>query len=100
MKIAIAIGILTASVVALSFVDPEDLTKALTAMTIGFGQLLGAMAILTAVAKSTGFIKIPLIAASLILLARAILILSAAVVIFSNLIGMNCSRVWLVLESF
>lgn len=85
MKIAIAIGILTASVVALSFVDPEDLTKALTAMTIGFGQLLGAMAILTAVGKTTGFIKIPLIAASLILLAGAILILSAAVVILSQL---------------
>jgi len=84
-KIAISIGILTASVVALSFIDQENLTKALSAMTIGFGQLLGAMAILTNVSKSAGFLKVPFIAASLILLASAVTVLTLAVTILSRL---------------
>ena len=84
-KIAIAIGILAASIVALSFVDPERLKSSLTAMTVAFGQLLGAMAILGNISKSLGFIKMPVIAASMILLAGAIVVLSAAVVILSRL---------------
>ena len=84
-KIAIAIGILAASVVALSFVDPERLKSSLTAMTVAFGQLLAAMAILTVITKTGGFLKIPFIAASLILLAGAILLLTASVVVLSML---------------
>ena len=85
MKIAIAIGILTASVVALSFVDGDKLKSSLTAMAVAFGQLLVAMGILTAVTKTAGFLKIPFIAASLMMLAGAILILTASVVILSML---------------
>lgn len=84
-EIAIAIALLTASVVALSFVDPERLKSSLTAMTVAFAQLLGAMAILGNISKSLGFVKIPVIAASMILLAGAITVLSAAVVILSRL---------------
>ena len=84
-KIAIAIALLTASVVALSFVDPDRLKSSLTAMTVAFGQLLGAMAILGNISKTMGFIKMPVIAASMIMLAGAITILSAAVVILAQL---------------
>ena len=84
-KIAISIGILTASVVALSMIDPAKLNSALSAMAIGFGQLLGAMAILTNVSKSAGFLKVPFIAASLILLATAVGILTLAVTNLSQL---------------
>ena len=84
-EIAIAIALLAASVVALSFVDPERLKSSLTAMTVAFGQLLGAMAILGSISKTLGFIKMPVIAASLILLAGAITALSAAVVILAQL---------------
>ena len=84
-EIAIAVALLAASVVALSFVDPERLKSSLTAMTVAFGQLLGAMAILTVVSKSAGFLKIPFIAGALILLAGAILALSASVVVLSML---------------
>lgn len=83
-KIAIAVGILTVSVVALSMIDSEKLTKALTAMAVGFGQLVGAMAILSAIG-TTGFLKVPFIAASMIMLASAILILTAAVKNLSSL---------------
>ncbi len=84
-KLAIAIGILTVSIVALSFVDPDRLVSSLTAIGVGFGILLGAMQVLTAVTKTSGFIKMPFIAASLSLLAGSIVILSAAVIMLSFL---------------
>lgn len=84
-EIAIAVGILAISMVALSFVDPKKLQSSLTAITVAFGELLGAMAVLTLVTKTTGFIKLPFIASSLILLAGAILVLTASVVVLSML---------------
>lgn len=80
LLIAGAIALLTASVVALSLIDSDRLTKALGAMAVGFGQLLAAMAILVKVSGSAGFIKVPMISASLILLATAIDLLVLAVV--------------------
>lgn len=84
-KIAIAIGILTLSVVALSLIDSDRLTSALTAMGIGFGQLLAAMAILTKATSTVGFIKIPAIAASMILLATAVTLLVGAVALLGTM---------------
>jgi tape measure domain-containing protein len=84
-EIAIAIALLTASVVALSFVDPDRLKSALLGITVGFGQLLGAMAIIDKVTQSTSFIKLPFIAGSLILLAGAIDTLAIAVIGLSRL---------------
>lgn len=88
-KIAIAIGILTASVVALSLIDSARLTKALAALAVGFGELLLAMAILTKISGSAGFAKVPLIAASMILLSTAVLILTVAL---RNLSGLNWTQ--------
>jgi tape measure domain-containing protein len=85
MNIAIAVALLAASVVALSLVDPKKLSGALGAMTVAFGELLGAMAILGNITKTQGFIKMPIIASSLILLAGAIVVLTAAVVILAQL---------------
>ena len=79
-KIAIAVGILALSIVALSFVDPKRLNSALVAITVAFGQLLGAMAIMDKIGKSGGFLKMPFIAATMILLAGAIDILAIAVI--------------------
>jgi tape measure domain-containing protein len=84
-EIAIAVALLAASVVALSFVNPERLNAALSAMTIAFGELIGAMALLTKATASAGFIKLPVIGASLLMLAGAVVVLSLAVVILSRL---------------
>ena len=84
-EIAIAIALLAASVVALSFVNPDRLNAALGAITVMFGELLGAMAILDKISASAGFIKLPLIGAALILLAGAIDILAVAVFALSKL---------------
>ena len=84
-EIAIAVALLAASVLVLSLIDPKRLSASLGAMTVAFGELLGGMAILTAVTKTAGFIKMPVIASTLILLAGAIVILSAAVLILAQL---------------
>lgn len=85
LLIAGAIALLTASVVALSLIDSDRLTKALGAMAVGFGELLASMAVLVKVSGSAGFVKIPLISASLILLAGAIDLLVLAVIGLSRL---------------
>ena len=85
MSIAAAVGILTLSIVALSMIDSAALAKSMTAIGVGFGQLLFAMSILTKISGSAGLIKTPMVAASLILLATALLILSASVAVLSRL---------------
>jgi tape measure domain-containing protein len=84
-KIAIAIGILVAAIVALSFVDPKRLNSALAGIAIAMGELLGAMAIMDKIGKSGGFIKMPFIAGAMILFAGAIDILAIAVIALSRL---------------
>jgi tape measure domain-containing protein len=85
LRIAGAIAIMTLSVVALSLIDSKKLTSALLAMSVTFGMLLGSMAILEKVSTSAGFLKMPFITASMIMLSTAILILSAAVTVMSRL---------------
>lgn len=86
LKIAAALTLLTASVVALSLIDSGALTKALTAMAIGFAQLMGSFAILNTM--DVGLLNgstFTVIATGMILLSTAILILSAAVAVLAQL---------------
>lgn len=85
LKIAGAIALLTVSVIALSLIDSAGLTRALSAMTVMFMQLFGAMAIFEKISQSSGFAKMPLIAAAMILLSVAVLILTVAVKNLSDL---------------
>lgn len=80
-----AIALITASVVALSMIDSEKLAKSLGAMSIGFAQLLGAMAILVKISGSAGFVKVPLVAASMVLLSTSVLILTGAIAAMGQL---------------
>lgn len=85
-KIATSIAILTASVLVLSMIDSDKLTKALTAMAIGFGQLMASFAVLTKMAQgpksaaSFGIISVGLTA-----LATSILILSVAMKVLGTM---------------
>lgn len=79
LKIAGAIAILTASVLVLSLIDSAALTKALTAMAVGFGQLMAAFAVLNQMNSTPkAALNFTLIAGGLILLSGAILILAFA----------------------
>lgn len=83
-KIAIAVGILAASLLVLSLINIKDLTKSLSAMTVMFTEMLIALSVVTKISGSAGIIKLPVVAASLILLSTAILILSAAVAVLAQ----------------
>ena len=85
LRIAGAIALLTASVVALSLIDSGKLTVALTAMAAMFTQLMVSMAIFEKIAVSKGFIKMPLVTAAMIALAIAIDLLTIAVTALSKL---------------
>lgn len=89
MKIAIAIGIMAISVVALSFIDSGKLTKALIAIGVMVVILGKAMGMLDKISVGSGFLKIPFIAASMILLAIALTILTIPVLILSRLSWME-----------
>lgn len=84
-EIAIAIALLTASVVALSFVDPNKLKSSITAIGFMMGELLASMAILEKISASGGFLKLPVVAAGLVVLAGAIDLLTIAVFAMSKL---------------
>jgi tape measure domain-containing protein len=79
LEIAVAVGILTLSVSKLSTIDAAGLTRASTAISVMFGQLLGSMVVFQKFVGTAGFAKMPFIMGSLILLAAAVDILASAV---------------------
>lgn len=74
VKIAIAIGIISASLVALSMIDSDKLATALTAMTAEFLQLMTAFKMVSKT-DATGTVKA---AATMVLMSGAILLLTFA----------------------
>lgn len=86
LNIALAVGALTASILVLSLIDSGALTKSLTAMGAGFGQLIGAMIILDhAIGYGFNTAKIATVAVAMIALSIAVGILGIAVKQISKL---------------
>lgn len=86
LTIAGAIVALAAGIYLLSTINPEKLGTAMTAVAVGLGQLVGAMALLTKVGGGlAGLAVIPVLASSMVLLAGAMVVLAAAVKIFSTM---------------
>jgi len=79
IRIAIAVGILTLSLIALASIDSAKLAAALGAITVVFAELMGAMFILEKINFASSNAKLIAITAALILLSIAILILASAV---------------------
>lgn len=87
LKIAIAVGLLTASIVVLASIDSGALGKSMGTLAIGFGQLIGAMAALNQISSGPkAAASLALLAAGMILMAGAVLVLSVAV---KNLAGLD-----------
>lgn len=78
LKIAIAVGILVAAVVALSLIDAAALGKALGAMTVLFGGLMTSMQVFSKI-SAAGVKGLGEAGVALVLLAVAIRILASAV---------------------
>jgi len=83
--IAIAIGIITASVVALSFVDTGKLFTVLGAMSIMFIQLSAMLLAIDKLTKTVSAPKLIGVGIALGLLAGAMLIMSTAVLVMSTM---------------
>src|SRR4029077_1543832 len=77
--------LLSASVLALSFVDPSRLGSSMSALPTGLLLLVGAMAALNKIGGTATIAKLPILAGSLILIATAIDVLSIAMVVLSKL---------------
>lgn len=78
LKIAGAIALLTASVVVLSLIDSAKLTAASAALGAMFAELFTSMAVFEKISGSKGFVKMPLVTASMILLAGAVDLMTVA----------------------
>jgi Tape measure protein len=85
IKIAVAVGILALSILVLSTINPKNLDKAMSAMTLAFTQLVIAMSILTKISAGAGAVKLPFLAAGLVLVAIALGLLVLSVKALSNL---------------
>lgn len=85
LKIAIAIGILSASLIALSFVDPVKLGVALAAISAMFGELLYSMSVVQKILKDKGFTGISKLIVGILGLSLAVLILSRTAMKFASL---------------
>lgn len=85
LKIALAIGILAASVLVLSTIDAASLSKSLTAIAAAMGLLLIAMGLLGKMVGRGTFLILPIVATGFIALAAAMLILSVAMKILASM---------------
>jgi hypothetical protein len=78
LKIAMAVGILAASLLILSTINPEKMASSLRAMTVMFGELVGVMALLETIVAIPAFRAAFTIPPLLIGISIAILILAVA----------------------
>lgn len=85
LRIAIAIGLLAASILVLSMIDSGKLREAIAAITLLFVELSASMAVLTALSKGTGFGQMAAISIGLIGMSVAVLLLSVAMKALSGL---------------
>lgn len=81
LQIAIAIGLLTVSLIALTLINPQKLTAATIAITVLFANLAASFVLLE---KQTGM-NLNLLAVQLIGLSTAILLMTASLVIIANI---------------
>lgn len=84
-EIAVAVALLAASIFLLSTIEPEKMKSAMAGIAVAMGLLVGAMAALNVVATGPGFLKLPFIAAGLIVLAIAIGVLAISVKALSTM---------------
>lgn len=85
LKIASAMAILTASIVALSLIDSEKLNTSLGALSVLFVELLGSMAVFEKLMSGTAIKGMTQLTFAMIGMSAAVLILASAVKKLSDL---------------
>lgn len=87
IKIAGALALLTASLVALSMLDSAELTRAGAALAIGFAGLSIALVKLSVAVGFIGTAKLPIIASSMVGIATALVLFAGAMKIMASIDG-------------
>lgn len=85
LKLAGAIAVMAAALMVLSMIDPGALTKALAAMSAGFGILTGAMVVLMKSMGATGLVQLYVVTSAMTKMAASILLLSFALKTLSGI---------------
>ena len=76
-KIAVAVAILAAALLVLSFIDEDKLSTAIAAVTMLFAELLGSMAVFSRISKG-GFTGVTKACTAMISISLSVLILATA----------------------
>lgn len=85
LTIAIALGVLAASVLTLSMIDPAKLTTSLTALSVMLGQLMAAMSIVTKITTGKELGEIIALTTAMVILGVALNVMAGAVEKMSGL---------------
>lgn len=85
LKIGISIAVLAGALLILSTINPKDMAKALTAMTFGFGILVGSLVALLKFMGPAGIAQIWVVSSAITKLAFAMLILATAVKLMASM---------------
>lgn len=85
LQIATAIILLATGIAIIAGIDGEKLKSSMTAIAVGLGELMAAMALLGIAARGTPIVGMPVIAASLVMLAGAVVVLAGAMKIMSTM---------------
>lgn len=110
LKIAAAVGVITASILVLSEIDPEKLGTALAAVTVEFAELMASMQVFSKITSKIDTRSMKAAGLVMIELSVAVLILSAAVKSLSSLsweelakglagVGVLCTELALTLKN-
>jgi hypothetical protein len=84
-QIAASIGILAAATYVLSTIDPASLAKAMTAIAVGLGELMGSMKLITGGLGAKGMATVPIIAAGMIAMSLALVVLAGAMKLMATM---------------
>lgn len=83
LKIAVAMAVLAASIIALTFVDERKIAVSLGAVAVGIGTLVTALVLLSKIEANPA--KTAALGLSVLLVAAAVLVLAAAVFVFGKM---------------
>lgn len=85
MTIAKAFTLVAASLAVLSMIKTEKLAASIGVMTVVFGELLGVLTAMTAIAKNVKGLKFSVLSAGMVTVSMAVLVLAGALKVISTI---------------
>jgi tape measure domain-containing protein len=92
LKIAAAIALLAGAILLMSTIDSADMAKSLISLGIAYGALQLALIGLSKAVGFMGTLKLPILAASILILAASLVVLALAMKLMSSISGEDLLR--------